>query len=219
MASLTLDDARLVVRDYLDAVNDTTRFPSATLDRHLKGALSALLGRYVKQGDDRLVEVYTGNTDANGLLSLSTPDPMDIRGVSQVVGTARRAVGRIAAHERGTNHLAVVALEVTLVRKFDIPATSTNALVYNAAAPSTAISSEAFDNLVCVYAAIALSTKDKERRQDLEALRQLYEAAVFDRGPTVTVREPPGRGGSRNSGLVFWYDAANRRIALSNPET
>lgn len=215
MASLTLDDARSVVRDYIDGVNDTTRFPNGTLDRHLKGALSALLGVYVKRGDDRLVEVLASSTDASGHLSLSTSDPVDIRGVALVSGTARVSIGRIASHERGTDHAAVESLEVSLVRKFDIPAVSSNPLVYHASAASTAMSFEAFDHLVCIYAALALSTKDKERRQDLEALRTMYEDAVFSRPPTVTTREPV-RGNVRRPSIVYWYDAGNRRICLSN---
>lgn len=213
MASLTLTEARAVVRDYLDAVSDTERYPDATIDRHLRGALSAAIRKYVKDGDDRLIEVVS-LTPSAGFADLSTYDPIDIRGVSRVEGNSRIPLGRTVPQDRGPPATDAMTIEVALCRKYDVPASASNPLLYASGAPANAVSHEAFDHLVCAWAAQACATKDKERRLDLAPIVSRFESAVFYSPPTVTTRSSVRGGRTFVERYRYWWDAANRRIGI-----
>lgn len=213
MAAMTLTEARAAVRQILDS--SSARWSDANIDSALKSCLSALLGQYVLRGGDRLREIVSVTSNGSGLVDLASYDPFEITGVALVSGGIRTPLNRVSAIARGYLVEEAKPLEIELIRKFDIPASASNPLFYNASADADATVDPAMEQLVVLWAARDLSLKDKDRRDDISGVASRYESAVLNRVMTV---KASSFNRSRTTGprpLDYYYMPGSRTLGLS----
>lgn len=171
----TLAEARSIVADHLDdSAND--RWSPSQLDFGLKYALDACIGEYLAAGGDRLNEILVTST-ANGAVSLSSLDPKLISSLTMLVGNRYFPISEVAHPERVLQDSGVHSVEISYVRSFVLPTTTSHPLVGNGA--SAAKSFGTLENWICARAALFCSVKDAEGRPELKALEQEMKDAVL----------------------------------------
>lgn len=174
---LTLAQARLAVEDFLDDAANV-RWSDANIDVALKYALSMCQNDYISAGGDRFDEVLSTSTTSAGVVDLSSYDPIKLQGVSLTVGTRLFPLTEVGFEERGLDDGTVRSIAIRFVRTFVLPTTTSHPLVGNGA--TSAKTWFAFDHWICIKAALYCSTKDGERRSDLEALeKEARENVIF----------------------------------------
>lgn len=205
MAGLTLTQARTATSRML---NDTakTRYSDADdIDPALELALSSLLTEYADEGGDFFLTELTGTT-VSGVLDLSSSNILFIHKIQMVQGNRRYPILRAAAGREGT--LAEVAEDLIITATVEpaFPTVGGDPLYDHSSA------FQAFDNLVCVRAALHLSAGEDRPRQSLMLEDQRLTKSVMSRkapaGPSVL---PLPRS---DYGYRFSYRPDNRTLYL-----
>lgn len=173
--TLTLSDARTVVRDHLD--DDGTRWSDAQVDRALQWSLSQCLNDYVGGGGERFDSLLETTTDATGLKSLSAENPMVLRGVSLKVGNRYYPLRAASLDERNRDDQVARTIQIRYVKTYALPTTATHPLVGSGA--TAAGSWDAFDHWICLRAAQFCTTKDAENRSELHFLEQSMASSIM----------------------------------------
>ncbi len=172
----TLAEARSIVADHLDdAAND--RWSASQLDYGLKYALDACISEYLAAGGDRLNEILSTTSTVNGTVSLSSYDPKKVSNVTLVIGNVFFPIQEVDYHERVLNDQSAKTVEISYVRTFVLPTTTSHPLVGNGA--TAAKSFGALENWICARAALFCSVKDAESRPELRTLEQEMKDAVM----------------------------------------
>lgn len=188
MANLTLLQARARVGALLDDPN-AVRFSTTVIDISLQAALSACLSDAVAAGCDAFNTEVAVTTTSGGLATLTGP-------ILRVVGCqvdngsgSYYNVEPIERHERRLVEQAARNLLVHLVKDYQIPSDTSHPLVGDGA--TAANSWPAFDQWVCVEAALLTGIIDNDQRRNLERVRDSFRKSVMDRINTPFSRPLP----------------------------
>jgi hypothetical protein len=206
--TFTLTNARDQVKAYTD--DDETRFSTTAIDRALDGALSLTLRDMAQQGATQLLtKVQTASTD--GVLDLSTYDPLSIFGVAIQYGSSWEQLNEAAYSARRRAYTEDATLSVIMQRRLSVPSTTSHPLIGVGAAAANATAE--LDRLVCVRAAQELIATDNEQSAALEALERKYWAAVMSGIGPGKGRDFP-RPGAWWSDLRWVWDPSTRYLSL-----
>lgn len=177
MAAMTLAEARLRVREHLDDPN-SRRWTTAQVDSALRACLSACQHAYNTNGGSRFVVEQSVTTSATtGAVSLASVLPIRVTGVVLIQGNIRQRLKAIRRRDRELQDLVARTLTVETVTEYALSATSTDPLVgIGAAAANTW---PAFDEWVCLEAAMLADVKDNEKRGGLERMAPTFRANVM----------------------------------------
>lgn len=180
MAGLTVAEARQLVSQYLDDVNQR-RWPESQINTALQYSLAQCLSQYVEEGGTLFDQEVSLSTNSSGLCSLaSLGNIIRIGPVQYVTGSAPYSYWPVLpakVRDREVDVPGVYNLRITYVKEYTLSANGNYPLVGDGAvgAPST----HAFDAWVCAEAAVLLGVSDNDNRPGLEALRQRLEEAAF----------------------------------------
>lgn len=174
--TLTLADARTVVADHLDdASND--RWSSSQIDTGLSFALSQCIDEYLSSGGDRFDELLDTTSNTSGEVSVSTQDPLVIKGVTMLQGSRYWPIKAFPVEQKNIIDDTARTLQVRYVRRFNLPTTTTHKIVGNGATAGN--SWDAFDHWICIKAAIFLSAKDADPRPELHKIAEDLRYSVM----------------------------------------
>lgn len=173
--TLTLAQARTVVLDHLD--DDNTRWSTSQIDTALGTALSMCLTDYITNGGDRFeIEVDTTST-SSGVVDLSAYNPIKINGVSILESNRYFPITASKTEERVIHDNTVRTVQIRLTRTLSIPTMGTYPLV---GVNSTAANSwDAFDQWVCVRAAMFCAIKDDDILNACSRMEQMLRTSVL----------------------------------------
>lgn len=188
--SLTVGEARDEVLERLDDQKGRRYAPEALggaryqrIDRALRTALDRCVDDYAVAGGDRLDEEVAKTTSAStGSCSLLAERPAVIRWVTAEPSTSN--LYPLEEADKGMGGLPDLSerdLRLRFVRRFRLAASpaASDVLVAVDGVEGTARSWPAFDEWVCVRAALLLGTKDKEGTERLgELSNDLASAAI-----------------------------------------
>lgn len=211
MAGLTVAEAQTRVADLLDDGNNV-RWPLTKVTAGLKAALSACMMDYVGAGGTAFDEVVTGTTAA-GLLTVT--DPLQhIRSVQVVTGVRRTPIRPVQLQDIEMVDPAARSVRLVGIREWVVPSTTSNLLVSNNAV--TGPSWHAFDQWVCVQAALDLGIFDNDKRPGLEAAWARYRDAAINRTSTPKSRAAPlpRSDWSFSDDLGWAWDATTQTLTL-----
>jgi hypothetical protein len=173
---LTLSNCIDTVRDHLDDP-DEDRWSEAQIVNSLRAALSHCIEEYVASGGDRLDTVVDFPSASNGVLDLSSQNPLSIKGVSLLIGNRYWPIKSTTFEYRNIAQNFAFPVQVRLIKEYDLPANTAHPLVGEGA--TAANLPNIFAYWVCVKAAIFCSAKDAEPRNELRYLEQTYTASIL----------------------------------------
>ena len=164
---MNLQEARQRVYYYLDddgtGTLDGARWTLAEVDQHLRHALDAVCTTYAAQGGTRLDELVDATTTTSGYLDLLSYRPLQIQSVALKSGNTFLPVSPVASREFQQTCTTVQTFQIRMVRSPVFPTVTTDQILYG---PN--LSFESIDELICLKAARAALTKDKEVDTSLE---------------------------------------------------
>lgn len=196
MASLTLVQARTRVADLLDDGNNV-KWTTTQIDVSLQAALSMCLSDAVTAGCDNFNTEVSVATVA-GLATLTGP-LLAVRGVQVSTGGSYYSVAPVVKQERCILDTSVRTLLVEVVKDYAIPTTTSHPLVGEGA--TAAATWPAFDQWVCIEAALLCGVMDNDQRRGLEKMRDAYRMSVMDRINTPFTRPLP----DGDANLMQWW--------------
>lgn len=188
MAGLTLAQARTRVADLLDDPNNV-RWSTSRIDSSLQAALSMCLSDAVTAGCDAFNTEVSVTTTSGGLATLTGPI---LRVCTVQIDTGSGAyytVDPITRDDRRILEQSTRDLVVEVVKDYQIPATTSHPLVGDGA--TAAASWMAFDQWVCIEAALLCGVMDNDQRRGLEKMREHFRDSVMDRINTPFSRSLP----------------------------
>ena len=217
MATLySVTDARTAVADLLDDANNV-RWSTTEIDRALTGALGLCVYDYAGAGGDMFTEeVTTTSSASDGTINVSTYTPLIVKSVQVKSGTLYYPIR--ATHRDDVERVDTTARDVVvrLVRRPDLPTSTSNPLVNYAGGSSSGLGSvESFDQWICVRAAIELATKDAEARPELRAVEADYRKSILAMPRIPQSRAFPRRRGWLSDLLRWDYDPSTMKARLS----
>jgi hypothetical protein len=188
MAGLTLAQARARVLDLLDDQNGV-RWSTTRLDVSLQAALSMCLSDAVVAGCDAFTTEVSATTSSAGLATLTGP-LLRVGTVQINTGSgAYYSVDQLVRDDRRILEQSARDLVIEVVKDYQIPANTAHPLVGEGA--TAAATWQAFDQLVCVEAAILCGIMDNDRRNGIEKMRDSLKASVMARINTPFSRPLP----------------------------
>ncbi|MEK9722175.1 MAG: hypothetical protein VW405_01660 [Rhodospirillaceae bacterium] len=215
--TLTLSDARTIVADYLDDANNI-RWSTTQIDTALDSAIDRCVQDYVADGGERFTEeVNVSSSASDGSVDLSTYDPLHIAGVRVKVGEIYYPVHAVKRGkiERADN--VARDLYIQIVRRPDSPVATDDLLVsYQSGGADVSMGAHlAFDHWVCVRAAIQLSSKDAEQRDDLKAIEADHRRSVLGQNTIPAATRFPRRRGWVASFLRWSWEPKTQYLYVS----
>jgi hypothetical protein len=188
MAGLTLAQARARVLDLLDDQNGV-RWSTTRLDVSLQAALSMCLSDAVVAGCDAFTMEVSATTTGAGLATLTGPLlRVGTVQVSSGSGTYY-SVAPLVRDDRRILEQSARSLIIEVVKDYQIPTDTAHPLVGEGA--TAAATWPAFDQLVCVEAAMLCGIMDNDRRNGIEKMRDSLKASVMARINTPFSRPLP----------------------------
>lgn len=212
MAAMTLAEARTRVAGLLDDA-DGDRWGTTELDQALRTSLSKLFSAYVTEGGGRFSQLVSASTTgSSNEVDLSSYDPMDIDAVALVTSGERRdPIQRTEVSRTGMN-AGAESLEISLTATPTFPTDGAHPLVGSGA---TALRTwDAFDDAVCLGAAVLLLPKDGERNNPLREMHVEGVQAVLRRQNTATVRGWPAKNHTRANRYRWSYEESTQVLRL-----
>ncbi len=212
MAATTLTEARTQTRTlYLD--DDATRWTDAEVDRALEVAISSCMDEYLAAGGRHFHYELDVTTDSSGHYDLSTLNPLDIDGVSNLRGNRYYPLPRTARADVRRENANALSIKIIFVQTFAFPTTVSNPVIGDSVAPPTY---KAFEEWVCARAAQALAVKDDEVLQSLDREEERLRRGIFARLKTSKHRRPRLRNVWWSNWLGWDYDPRTQKIHLVN---
>lgn len=174
---MNITEAIAVVRRHLDAEDDTERWSDTNIKDSLAFALNKVQEDYLKSGGRKLDEIVEVTSNSNGLVDISSHDPLSIKGVSAIQGNRRWPLKSVEYEQMRHPFLQEQLVEVRLCPKLTLSATNTHPLVGNGATAKNTW--ESLEQLICVTAAQFCSVIDDEVRPSLQNLEMMLKDTVF----------------------------------------
>lgn len=187
MAGLTLAQARTRVAGLLDDPNNK-RWSTTEIDISLQAALSMCLSDAVTAGCDAFNTEVSVTTTSAGLATLTGP-LLAVRTVQVSNGGTYYTVAPLVREDRRILEESARDLVVEVVKDYQIPSNTSHPLVGDGA--TAAATWPAFDQWVCVEAALLTGVMDNDQRRGLEKMREHFRASVMDRINTPFSRPLP----------------------------
>jgi hypothetical protein len=189
MSNLTLTQARTRVLRLLDEPNGVTGTSRnnpdgsfADIDLALGFALNGCLSRFCTS-NSRFDLEDTGTTSATtGTIDLSAIPRLIVKGVAVTIGNTLCKIPEKQPIRRGYPDFNARAVTVTYVREYAIPTTASHPLV--GVGSAAANSFPAFNEWICLCAAIHLMPTDNDQRDRLDIALARTEADVGSRPST-----------------------------------
>ena len=210
-----VSDAREQVLEHLDdesgdryareTGSNTTNYRK--IDRALKVAVSTCVDDYCARGGDRFNENLAVSTTATaGKADLSTYKTAHVRSVRVSSNSVLYRIEEGDVGAGGRPDLTVRALELQIVRRFEMASAPDEDDLLMGITGTVARSWDAFDEWVCARASDALGAKDNERRDGLLRILARCEKAVFQHKRTPAAHPWPERNVSELylSGRLRW---------------
>lgn len=198
--SYTLAEARTRVQMYLD--DDGTRWTTAEIDNMLRVAVDQVIREYTAAGGNRFDISASLSSTAAGLISLASLTPVVVRGLTLVVGSRHFPISETSPEERNVLDDTIRSFMVRYVRSYPFPTNTGHPLIGDGASVAPG-SWEGLEHLAMLRAAILLSTKDAEPRQELVAQEQVARDLMMVDPPTPKAARFPGPG-HWYSGVFAW---------------
>lgn len=176
MAGLTVAEARELVSQYLDDVNQR-RWPEPQINTALQYSLAACLSKYIEEGGNLFDQEATLSTNSSGLCDLtSLGNILRIGPVQYATGSAPFSYWPVLPakpRDREIDVPGVYSLRIIYVKEYTLSNNGNYPLIGDGAvaAPST----HAFDAWVCAESALLLGVKDNDQRPGLERLAAKLE--------------------------------------------
>lgn len=187
MAGLTLLQARTRVLDLLDDPNGV-RWSTTRIDVSLQAALSMCLSDAVTAGCDAFNTEVTATTTSGGLATLTGPI-LRVCSVQVSNGSTYYTVAPLVREDRRILEESARDLVIEVVKDYQIPTDTSHPLVGSGVTP--AATWHAFDQWVCVEAALLSGVMDNDQRRGLEKMREAFRMSVMDRINTPFSRPLP----------------------------
>jgi hypothetical protein len=186
---MTLAEARTQAAQLLDDPNNR-RWSSAQIDFALQSGVSRCLQDYVANGGERFDTEQTGTSSASdGTLALSSYKPLIIKSVTMDTGDTFIPLRAVTKREKFRADTTARDLVILYVRDYELPSTTTHALVGNGA--TSANTWAAFDNWCVARAALQLAVKDDKLSDALAVLETDLRASCLARPNNPVAMEWP----------------------------
>lgn len=206
----TLTKARnTALSEYLD--DDNTRWLEADVDSALQAALSQTFSEYVQSGS-RFDEVVTATSTSGGVVDLSSYDPFQVRSVGITTGSLITRLKTISPSDVQYLDSEARSVRAVIVRT-PVMGSAAQPLVSDGA--GNALQTwDAFDELVCIRAAMKMSVRDGGIPRSLVEIEARFIEAVMDSPSAPRSRMPPTKGSDYANWLYWYYDASAQSAQL-----
>lgn len=211
MPGMTLLEAETYIREDILDDPDARRYTDAQVQRAVKLALSETHEEYLAQGGEQFDQVISSlNPDSSGDIDLSSYDPAAIKSVMLVTGN--NYFHKLEPTDQHDKELQVtdtsLNVSVRLARVPTYPDADGEYLLQDSS-NNQLVSWFAFEDLICVRAALRLCRKDNEIPAGLRADEERLRKSVMLKNP-LRVRE-------LQSNDKTWYEMLYRYYY--NPQT
>lgn len=213
---MTLAEARTNAAQLLDDPN-SRRWSTTQVDFALQSAVSRCLQDYVGNGGERFDTEQTAASSAtDGTLALSSYKPLVIKSVTLDTGDVFVPIRAATKRDKFKGDTTARDLVILYVRDYELPSTTTHALVGNGATSGNTWA--AFDHWCVARAALQLSAKDADGRPDLQALEaDLAQSCLLRTNNPVALEWPRRSFGAHLVDRLRWtWLPASQQLQVCN---
>lgn len=211
--SYTVTEARARAREFYLDDSGSVRWTDSETDDSLSAALQQTFSEYAKSGT-RFDRVVTLTSTSAGVVDLSSYSPYMVKGVAHSTdgGSLFTRLKPVTPQDAQKLDNAARSYRVVLVRT-PVIGSAAQPLVSDGSG-NALVDWEAFDELVCIRAAMLMSVKDGPVPAALKDAEARFVESVLQSPETLQSRKPPRRGSDYARWLYYYYDHSSESLQV-----